>query len=302
MLGFLLADGKSLQLDGFRGPPSSKVPPMPRYKLTIEYDGTAYCGWQRQANGRAVQQALEEAIARFCGQALTIRGAGRTDTGVHATAQVAHVDLPRAWADDTVRDAINAHLVPEPVAVVAAAAVGEAFDARFSATRRHYLYRIVNRRAPLTLDRHRAWLVKRHLDAEAMHAAAQRLVGRHDFSTFRDADCQAASPLRTLERLDVARLGEEIHVRACARSFLHRQVRSMVGALVFVGSGKWHADDLQAALEARDRARCATVAPAAGLALVGVDYDLPEAGPARPRRLDDPADAKADADHSARGE
>jgi tRNA pseudouridine38-40 synthase len=245
---------------------------MPRYKLTIEYDGTPFCGWQRQANARSVQQTLEEAIVRFCGERRTLHGAGRTDTGVHALGQVAHVDFARDWPVETVRDAINAHLVPETIAVVAAERVPEDFDARFSAVRRHYLYRIVNRRAPLTLDRHRAWLVKRRLDAEAMHAAAQRLLGRHDFSTFRDSECQAASPVRTLEQLSVERSGDEILIRASARSFLHRQVRSMVGSLEFVGCGKWGADDLWAALEARDRARCATVAPAAGLALVKVDY------------------------------
>lgn len=245
---------------------------MPRYKLTIEYDGTPFCGWQRQANGRSVQQALEEAIERFAGEAVTIRGAGRTDTGVHAKAQVAHIDLAKPWPDNTVREAVNAQLRPEPVALILAEAVADDFDARFSATAREYLYRIVNRRAPLTLDAGRAWLVKRRLDAEAMHAAAQRLVGRHDFSTFRDSECQAASPVRTLRRLDVTRCGDEIHVRARALSFLHRQVRSMVGSLEHVGSGKWTEAELAAALEACDRARCGMVAPAAGLYLARVDY------------------------------
>ena len=245
---------------------------MPRYKLTIEYDGTPFCGWQRQANGRSVQQALEEAIARFCGETAAVRGAGRTDAGVHALGQVAHVDLARVSRPDTIRDAINAHLKPDPIAVVAVEAVGSEFDARFSALKRHYLYRIVNRRAPLTLHLHRAWLVRRRLDAAAMHGAAQRLVGRHDFSTFRDAECQAASPVRTLDCLDVAVVNEDVEVRTTARSFLHHQVRSMVGSLVCVGNGKWSADDLAAALEARDRARCGAVAPAAGLYLTGVDY------------------------------
>lgn len=245
---------------------------MPRYKLTVEYDGTPFCGWQRQANGLTVQQHLEEAAARLCGAPVAVSGAGRTDAGVHATGQVAHVDLPRAWPADTVRDALNAHLRPQPIAVTAAERVGDDFDARFSATRRHYLYRIVNRRAPLALDADRAWLVKRRLDADAMHAAAQRLLGRHDFSTFRAAECQANSPVRTLERLDVTRNGDEIAIRASARSFLHHQVRSIVGSIELVGWGKWSADDLQAALEARDRRRCGTVAPAAGLYLVGVDY------------------------------
>lgn len=245
---------------------------MPRYKLTLEYDGTPFCGWQRQANGRSVQQAVEEAIGRFAGEAVTIRGAGRTDTGVHAKAQVAHVDLARAWTPNTLREALNAQLRPEPVAVLRAEEAAADFDARFSATSREYLYRIVNRRAPLTLEAGRAWLVKRRLDAERMHEAAQRLVGRHDFSTFRDSECQATSPMRTLERLDVTRESAEILVRARALSFLHRQVRSMVGSLEHVGSGRWTADDLAAALDARDRARCGMVAPAAGLYLVAVEY------------------------------
>jgi tRNA pseudouridine38-40 synthase len=246
---------------------------MPRYKLTIEYDGSDFVGWQRQRNGLSVQEAIETALAILNnGVPLAIRGAGRTDTGVHAKGQVAHVDLPRDWRLDVLRDALNAHLRPQPIAILRVENVPDSFDARFSACRRHYLYRIINRRSPLTLETARAWLVKRGLDAEAMHDAAQILVGRHDFSTFRDADCQAASPVRTLEKLDVRRLGDVIEIHTSARSFLHHQVRSMVGSLEHVGSGKWKSADLAAALEARDRRRCGMVAPAAGLYLTGVDY------------------------------
>lgn len=247
---------------------------MPRYRLTIEYDGTPYAGWQRQDNGHSVQAAIEQAIAGFCGEAVTIRGAGRTDAGVHALGQVAHVDLQKDWPDDTVRDAVNAHLVKagETVVVLEAGRAADDFDARFSATARHYLYRIVNRRAPLAVERDRAWWVPRHLDHEAMHEAAQRLVGRHDFTTFRSVQCQAKSPVKTLERLDVARHGETIEIRASARSFLHNQVRSLAGTLKQVGEGRWTADDVTAALEARDRAACGPVAPPDGLYLIRVDY------------------------------
>jgi tRNA pseudouridine38-40 synthase len=245
---------------------------MPRYKLTIEYDGSGFVGWQRQKNGLSVQEAIETALGAIAGEPVPIRGAGRTDAGVHATGQVAHVDIVRAWRSDVLRDALNAHLRPNRVTILAAEEVPASFDARFSARRRHYLYRIINRRSPLTLEAGRAWLIKRRLDAPAMHAAAQILVGRHDFSTFRDAECQAKSPIRRLERLDVGRHGETIEIHASARSFLHHQVRSMVGSLELVGSGKWLSEDLAAALEARDRRRCGTVAPAAGLYLIGVDY------------------------------
>jgi len=245
---------------------------MPRYKLVIEYDGTPFAGWQRQTNGRSVQQAVEEAIERFSGQAVRIQCAGRTDAGVHATGQVAHVDLTKDWRADTVRDATNAHLRGEPVAVVSAEAAPEDFNARTSAVKRHYLYRILNRRAPPALDKTRVWHVPHRLDADAMRAAAQTLVGRHDFTTFRAAECQANSPIRTLERLDVARQGDEIHVCASARSFLHHQVRSMVGTLMLAGAGRWTAEDVRQALDARDRKRCGPTAPAAGLTLVGVDY------------------------------
>jgi tRNA pseudouridine38-40 synthase len=245
---------------------------MPRYKLTLEYDGTSFVGWQRQANGLSVQEVVETALHAVCGESPTIRGAGRTDSGVHARGQVAHVDLARAWRPDVLRDAINAHMRPRPVAVTIVAAAAEDFDARHSAVRRHYEYMLINRRAPLTLARDRAWLVKRKLDAGAMHEAAQILVGRHDFSTFRDSECQAESPIRTLERFDVMKDGDLILLKLSARSFLHRQVRSMVGSLEHVGSGRWTNDDLRRALEARDRTWCGTVAPAAGLYLVGVDY------------------------------
>jgi tRNA pseudouridine38-40 synthase len=245
---------------------------MPRYKLTVEYDGTPFVGWQRQKNGLSVQETLETALGAINGEAPTVRGAGRTDSGVHATGQVAHVDLVRAWRPDLLREAVNARLRPHPVAVTVAAAVAADFDARHSAIRRHYEYRLYNRRAPLALNRQRGWLVKRKLDAGAMHEAAQILVGRHDFSTFRDSECQADSPIRTLERFEVMKDDDLILMKLCARSFLHRQVRSMVGSLEHVGSGRWTNDDLRRALEARDRKECGMVAPAAGLYLVCVDY------------------------------
>jgi tRNA pseudouridine38-40 synthase len=245
---------------------------MPRYKLTIEYDGTGYVGWQAQDSGLTVQGVLTEAIAAFAGERVTVAGAGRTDTGVHALGQVAHIDLAKDWDVDRVRDAINFHLRPQPVAVLSAERAAADFDARFSAIKRHYLYRIVNRRADLTLDLNRAWRVPRPLDAEAMHGAAQRLIGKHDFTTFRSTECQANSPLKTLDRLDVTRAGDEVRVTAAARSFLQHQVRSMVGSLVHVGEGKWSADDLAQALAARDRAACGQVAPPHGLYLVRVDY------------------------------
>ncbi|MFZ0458584.1 MAG: tRNA pseudouridine(38-40) synthase TruA [Rhodoplanes sp.] len=245
---------------------------MPRYKLVIEYDGAPFVGWQVQENGVSVQAALEAAVAAFCGESISVRGAGRTDAGVHALGQVAHLDLTREWDADTVRDAINAHLKPHPIAVLSAEIVAATFDARFSALKRHYLYRIVNRRAPLALEAARAWRVARPLDAQAMNAAAQNLVGRHDFTTFRAAECQAKSPVKTLDRLDVERSGEHVRIHASARSFLHHQMRSMVGSLALVGEGKWSPDDLARALEARDRKACGPVAPPDGLYLVGVDY------------------------------
>lgn len=246
---------------------------MPRFALTIEYDGAPFVGWQRQANGVSVQQRLEEAVAAINGGARAIvHGAGRTDAGVHALGQVAHIDLARDWRADRLRDAINAYLKPDPIAVLSARAVGDDFKARFSAIRRHYLYVIDNRRAPLALGLGRAWHVKRPLDAQAMHDAAQALVGGHDFTTFRASECQANSPLRTLERLDVRRDGARIEIVTSARSFLHHQVRSMVGSLEHVGSGKWRVEDVALALHAKDRARCGQVAPPHGLYLVAVDY------------------------------
>jgi tRNA pseudouridine38-40 synthase len=245
---------------------------MPRYKLVIEYDGAPFVGWQVQHNGVSVQGVLETAVTAFCGEHVHVQGAGRTDAGVHALGQVAHVELTRTWDSDTVRDAINAHLRPHPVAVLKAEQATDDFDARFSARQRHYLYRIINRRAGLALDASRAWRVPRPLDASAMHAAAQRLVGKHDFTTFRATECQAKSPVKTLDRLDVERVGDELRVHASARSFLHHQVRSMVGSLVQVGDGRWTADDLAAALAARDRKACGPVAPPDGLYLVRVDY------------------------------
>lgn len=250
---------------------------MPRYRLTIEYDGTAFVGWQRQSNGLAVQEAVETAAAPLGCAPGGVRGAGRTDAGVHATGQVAHLDLAKPYRPDSVRDSINSALKPHRIGIRAAALAADDFDARHSAVRRRYLYRIVNRRAPLALDAGRAWLVKPALDAAAMAEAARCLIGQHDFTTFRDAECQAASPVRTLDGLTVERRGEAIEVRVWARSFLHRQVRSMVGSVVAVGLGRWTAGDLRDALDARDRSRCGQVAPAAGLYLAGVDYDEPGA-------------------------
>lgn len=245
---------------------------MPRYKLTLEYDGTPFVGWQVQDGQMSVQGRLAQAIEDFSGEHVIPRGAGRTDAGVHALGQVAHFDLKKDWAPDKVRDALNAQLRPEPVSVLACESVRGDFDARFSARARHYLYRIVDRRSPLALENKRAWGVFRPLDAEAMHDAAQVLVGRHDFTTFRSSECQAASPEKTLDRLEVSRHGEIVRIEAGARSFLHNQVRSMVGSLKLVGEGRWTKDDLEKALQACDRAACGPVAPAHGLYLVRVDY------------------------------
>jgi len=245
---------------------------MPRYRMTVEYDGGPYVGFQAQANGPSVQAALEAAILAFCGQTLRVHAAGRTDTGVHATGQVIHVDLEKAWPAETVMNALNAHLRPAPVVVLDAEAVAEDWHARFSATGRAYRYRILNRAAPPALEQGRVWHVKKPLDAAAMHAAAQALVGQHDFTTFRDVACQAKSPVKTLDLVAVTRSGEEVALDFAARSFLHRQVRSMVGSIAEVGLGRWTADDLKAALAAADRTACGPVAPSEGLYLTRVTY------------------------------
>ena len=245
---------------------------MPRYRVTLEYDGTPFVGWQVQASGTSVQGRLTEAILKFSGENVSLRGAGRTDAGVHALAQVAHFDLARAWPTHTVQAAVNFHLKPDPIAIVACAIVADDFDARFSAVARHYLYRILARPAPPVLDRDRVWWVPQAMAIAPMVEAAAMLVGRHDFTTFRAAGCQAKSPVKTLDKLEVTAVAEEIRIAASARSFLHNQVRSMVGSLKLVGEGKWTASDLRAALDARDRAACAPVAPPHGLYLVRVDY------------------------------
>ena len=245
---------------------------MPRYKLTIEYDGTAYFGWQVQDHAITVQGELMKAVEAFSGERASVNGAGRTDTGVHATGQVAHLDLAKEWETDVVRDAINAKLRPNLIAVISAERVTDDFEARYGAINRHYLYRLIARRADLALERDRVWRVPRPLNVEEMHEAAQRLVGKHDFTTFRATECQAKSPVKTLDQLNVSRAGNEIHVTASARSFLHHQVRSMVGTLVQVGDGKMTADDLARVLAACDRTQCGPVAPSCGLYLVGVDY------------------------------
>ena len=246
---------------------------MPRYKLTLEYDGGPYRGFQVQTNLPSVQASLERAIAAFSGERVTLYVAGRTDTGVHATGQVAHFESERVWPCQVVRDAINAHLAPEPIAVLEAEIPTDLdFHARFSAKERRYLYRILNRRSPPALERGRVWHLKKPLDDLAMQAAAQRLVGLHDFTTFRDVQCQAKSPIKTLDVARVWRDGEEVRLEFASRSFLHRQVRSMAGSLVEVGVGRWTSDDLQAALEAADRTRCGQVAPSQGLYLTQVCY------------------------------
>jgi tRNA pseudouridine38-40 synthase len=245
---------------------------MPRYKLLIEYDGAPFAGWQIQAGALTVQGALTAAVEAFAHEKVSVQGAGRTDAGVHAIGQVAHIELQKDWGSDTVRDALTAQLRPHPVAVLSAERVPETFDARFSALARHYVYRIINRRADLALERGRAWRVPRPLDSAAMQLAAQGLLGKHDFTTFRATECQAKSPVKTLDRLDVVREGQEIRVFASARSFLHHQVRSIVGSLVLVGEGRWSADDLAAVLAARDRTACGPLAPPDGLYLVRVEY------------------------------
>ena len=246
---------------------------MPRYRLTIEYDGGPYRGFQAQAELPSVQGAIEAAVLGFSGESVRIHAAGRTDTGVHATGQVIHVDLTRDWKPDVVMNALNAHLVPQPIAVLDAVVVADDWHARFSAKARRYQFRILNRPAPPALDRGKVWHVKKPLDAAAMQDAAQALVGHHDFTTFRDMQCQAKSPLKTLDVATVRREGEMVLLEFASRSFLHRQVRSMAGSIVEVGIGRWTRADLAAALDARDRRACGPVAPADGLYFTGVSYE-----------------------------
>jgi tRNA pseudouridine38-40 synthase len=245
---------------------------MPRYRLTLEYDGGPFVGWQRQTSGPSIQAALEAALAKFTGEAPETMAAGRTDAGVHALGQVVHVDLARTWAPQKICDALNYHLRPDPISALGAAEVAGTFHARLSAIRRSYLYRILNRRAPPALEAGRVWHVERPLDVEAMHDAAQALVGHHDFTSFRASICQARSPVKTLDRLAVRRVGDEIHVDASARSFLHHQVRNLVGTITQVGLGKWSRRDVELALAARDRRAAGPTAPAEGLCLVDVGY------------------------------
>lgn len=245
---------------------------MPRYRILVEYDGTPFLGWQTQPTGETIQGRLTQAIQAFTGETVRVSGAGRTDTGVHAMGQVAHFDLAREWETFKVREAINHHLKPSPVVVRDAALVPAKFDARFSAIKRHYLYRILSRRAPPALDRNRVWWVPRDLDTDAMAVAARALVGQHDFTAFRAAGCQARSPVKTLDRLDVMVSGDEIRIEASARSFLHHQVRSMVGSLKQVGDGRWKPGEVADVLASRDRTRCGALAPSRGLYLVAVDY------------------------------
>lgn len=245
---------------------------MTRFALTLEFDGTPFHGLQRQSNGPSVQQAMEEALLRITGETVTLNSAGRTDAGVHALGMRSHVDLEKDMAPFRLMEALNAHLRPDPIAVTACEVVADDWHARFSCTGRRYLYRIVNRRAPLALLRDRAWQVATPLDTGAMHHAAQVLVGQHDFTTFRSVHCQAADPVKTLDLLSVERVGDEVHIHAAARSFLHHQVRSMVGCLKLVGTGTWDAVRLAAALAARDRAALGLNAPAQGLYFVAATY------------------------------
>lgn len=249
---------------------------MPRYALKIEYDGAPFCGWQRQSGQPSVQETVERALRRLDPEAPGIGAAGRTDTGVHATAQVAHCDLAKEWDPFRLSEALNYHLRPQPVAIVAAARVGAEFHARFSATGRRYLFRLVSRRAPVTHDRGLVWQVRNDLALAPMQAAAQHLIGHHDFTTFRSTMCQAASPVKTLDRLEIEAQpypeGTEFRFHLSARSFLHNQVRSIVGTLERVGAGAWAPEDVAAALAARDRAACGPVCPPQGLYLCGVRY------------------------------
>lgn len=254
--------------------------PMPRYRLTLEYDGCPFVGWQRQENGPSVQACVEKAVLNLSGEQVTVAGAGRTDAGVHALAQVAHFDLEKPFDPEKLRDALNYHLRPEPIAVIAASPAAADFHARFSATSRTYLYRILNRRAAPALQRGRVWHVARSLDSDRMQGAAKYLLGRHDFTTFRAAECQARSPVKTLDHLVVRALDGELHIVARARSFLHHQIRSIAGTLKLVGEGKWQPGDVGEALAACDRSRCGPVAPAEGLYLVCVDYETAGGGDA----------------------
>ncbi len=247
---------------------------MPRYRITIEYDGTPFIGWQVQKDGASIQGRLAQAIKAFSSEDVLPSGAGRTDAGVHAFGQVAHFDLVKDWPSDTVRDALNFHLKPDPIVILNCAQTDEAFDARFSAIARHYLYRIIVRRSPLALDRGRAWQVYTPLDAKAMHEAAQALIGSHDFTTFRSVHCQAKSPVKTMDVVSVHEEESEIRIMASAPSFMHHQVRSIVGSLKLVGEGKWPVGQMASVLEARDRTACGPVAPAHGLYLLCVDYDI----------------------------
>lgn len=246
---------------------------MTRYMLILEFDGGPFVGWQRQDNGSSIQGALEDAVFRFCGERVTAHSAGRTDAGVHALGMPAHFDIEKETDAHTVREAINYYLKPAPIAALTAVRVDDDFHTRFSAKRRHYRYRLVNRRAPLTLDAGRAWRLAPPLDAEAMHAAAQVLIGKHDFTTFRASTCQATTPLKTLSSISAFRVGEDVFVETSARSFLHHQVRSMVGSLVEVGFGRWSVEDFADAFRAADRRRCGQVAPAEGLYFLRADYD-----------------------------
>ncbi len=245
---------------------------MPRYRLTVEYDGGPFVGWQRQDNGASVQGALEDAIEKMSAERVTVTGAGRTDAGVHAYGQVAHFDVDKEFEPGKIRDGLNHFLRPAPIVVLDSVIADTEFHARFSAVKRHYLFRILNRRSPAALESGKVWHISHPLDADAMHNAAQLLVGNHDFTTFRAAECQAQSPVKTLDKLDVSRRGEEIHIEASARSFLHHQIRSITGSLKLVGEGKWSKPDLKAALDAKDRSACGPVSPPVGLYLTRVDY------------------------------
>ncbi len=245
---------------------------MTRYKMTIEYDGAPFVGWQRQKNGFSVQQRFEEAITDFCGEEVSISAAGRTDAGVHALGQVIHADLEKQTTPDTVRDAVNYYLKPNPISILEISVSAPDFHARFDAVKRHYLYRILNRRAPPALEQGKVWHAPVSLDVDAMDDAAQYLVGQHDFTTFRAAECQAKSPVKSLDAFHVSRVADEIHFSVSARSFLHTQVRSMVGTLKKVGEGKWTGHQVGQALKACNRTRCGPLAPPYGLYLLKVDY------------------------------